>query len=92
MASPVLTLALIGPIGTWELVLILGLALLIFGRRLPEVGRSMGKGIVEFRKGLKGLEDDVEQTGSTKPRSELPAGDPSAAGTRTTAESQPRTM
>lgn len=56
------TLGFIGlqNIGTVELLVILALGLLIFGRRLPEVGRSLGKGIVEFRKGLKGIEDDVE--------------------------------
>jgi len=42
------------------LILILILALLIFGKRLPEVARSLGKGIVEFKKGLKGIEDEVD--------------------------------
>jgi sec-independent protein translocase protein TatA len=41
--------------------LIIGLfGLLIFGKRLPEVGRSLGRGIVEFKKGLRGVEDDVD--------------------------------
>jgi len=31
---------------------------LLFGKRLPEVGRSLGKGIVEFKKGLRGIEDE----------------------------------
>jgi len=35
-------------------------ALLIFGSRLPQVMRSFGKGIVEFKKGLKGIEDQVD--------------------------------
>ena len=43
-----------------ELIVILFIALLLFGRRLPEVMRSMGKGVVEFKKGIKGIEDDVE--------------------------------
>lgn len=60
------TLALFGPIGTWEAIALLVLGLLIFGRRLPEVGKSLGKGIVEFRKGLKGIEDEVEKE-SDKP-------------------------
>jgi sec-independent protein translocase protein TatA len=41
--------------------------LLIFGKRLPGVGKSLGKGIVEFKKGLKGIEDDVE-VASSQPR------------------------
>jgi len=45
--------------------LIIGLfALLVFGRRLPEVARSLGKGVVEFKKGLRGIEDEVEQAGN----------------------------
>ena len=50
------------PVGPWEILVILGIGLLLFGRKLPEVGRSLGKGIVEFKKGLKGLEDDIEGT------------------------------
>jgi sec-independent protein translocase protein TatA len=40
---------------------------LLFGRKLPDVGRYLGKGIVEFKKGMKGLEDDVDSgfTGSS---------------------------
>ncbi len=51
----------IGMPGPFEWVIIAGLGLLIFGKRLPEVGKSLGKGIVEFKRGLKGIEDDVEQ-------------------------------
>ena len=42
-------------------LLIAGIALLLFGKRLPEVGRSLGKGIIEFKKGLAGIEEDVSQ-------------------------------
>ena len=54
------TLAL-GMPGLTEWIIIGALGLLIFGKRLPEVGRSLGKGIVEFKKGLKGIDEDVEQ-------------------------------
>ncbi len=51
----------------WPELVILGvLALLIFGGRLPEVGRSLGRGIVEFKRGLQGIEDDVEKAGNEK--------------------------
>jgi sec-independent protein translocase protein TatA len=44
----------------WIVLIVLGFILfVIFGRRMPEVGRSLGKGIMEFKKGIKGLEDDV---------------------------------
>lgn len=49
----------------WEWIALLALGLLVFGRRLPEVGRSVGKSIVEFKKGIKGIEEDIDQE-STK--------------------------
>src|SRR5438045_4545969 len=58
------TLAL-GMPGLTEWIVIAALGLLIFGKRLPEVGRSLGKGIVEFKKGIKGVEDDIEQVDTT---------------------------
>ncbi len=51
-------------------ILIAVAALLVFGRRLPEVGRSLGKGIVEFKKGLQGIEDDIQV--STQPTQAAP--------------------
>lgn len=54
-------------LGTWDLLVILLIGLLLFGRKLPEVGRSLGKGIVEFKKGLKGVEDDIDQQSSHQP-------------------------
>jgi len=49
-----------GQLGWMEILIILGVGVILFGRRLPEVGRYLGKGIVEFKKGLKGIEDEVE--------------------------------
>jgi len=45
----------------WLLIAVV--ALLLFGKRLPEVGRSLGKGIIEFKKGLAGIEEDITQSG-----------------------------
>ena len=56
--------------GGIEWIIILIVALLIFGRRLPEVMKSMGKGIVEFKKGIKGIENEVEKE-STYDRNNL---------------------
>jgi sec-independent protein translocase protein TatA len=47
-----------GNLGPGELLVVMLFAVLLFGKRLPEVGRSLGKGIVEFKKGLRGMEDD----------------------------------
>ena len=55
--------------GEWIILLVLGL--LIFGRRLPEVGRSVGRSIVEFKKGIKGIEDEVDEA-VKKPATPLP--------------------
>jgi sec-independent protein translocase protein TatA len=42
---------------------ILGLVVLIFfGNRLPSVMRSLGQGVVEFKKGLQGIEDEVKNS------------------------------
>ena len=46
--------------GGYEWVIILIVALLLFGRRLPEVMRSMGQGIRQFKKGLHEVEEDIE--------------------------------
>jgi len=63
MNQSVLTLGLFQNIGPWEVIIIAVVALLLFGRRLPEVGRSLGKGIVEFKKGLKDVQETVEREG-----------------------------
>lgn len=60
-AGPMTTLGFLQNLGWMEMVIIMALLLLLFGRRLPEVGKSLGKGIVEFKKGIKGIEDEVDQ-------------------------------
>jgi sec-independent protein translocase protein TatA len=64
-----------GAPGPFEWIIIAGLGLLIFGKRLPEVGRSLGKGIVEFKKGLKGVEDEISTADepATPSRTALPS-------------------
>ena len=48
-------------IGTTELVLIAGIALLLFGgKKLPEMMRGMGRGISEFKKGAKEVTEPFE--------------------------------
>jgi sec-independent protein translocase protein TatA len=47
-------------LGPAEIIVVAIIGILLFGRKLPEVGRYLGKGIVEFKKGVKGLEDEVE--------------------------------
>ena len=46
----------------WEILLVLALALLIFGpQRLPEMGRSLGKGLREFKDSVTGKDDDDDR-------------------------------
>jgi sec-independent protein translocase protein TatA len=53
-------LAFLGSLGPWEIVLIVVIALLVFGaKKLPELGRSVGKGIKEFKKGMNDIENDI---------------------------------
>ncbi|WP_161881153.1 twin-arginine translocase TatA/TatE family subunit [Deinococcus alpinitundrae] len=48
-------------LGMPEILLILVAALLVFGpKKLPDLGRSLGNGIREFRKGTQGLKDELE--------------------------------
>ncbi len=51
-------------LGPMEMIIVMGIAVLLFGKRLPEVGRSLGKGIVEFKKGLNGVADDFDISGT----------------------------
>jgi len=55
-------LAFLQNIGFPELLVILLIVLLLFGAaRLPEIARSLGKSIHEFKKGIKEVEKDVEE-------------------------------
>jgi sec-independent protein translocase protein TatA len=54
-------------LGHWEIIIVLVIALLLFGTRLPKVARSLGQGVSEFKSGLKGIKDDVEQVGDKEP-------------------------
>ena len=64
-------------ISIWELMILLLVLLLVFGaKRLPEMGRSLGKGMREFKEGVTGVEQAVDTTTPTPappPAQELPA-------------------
>jgi sec-independent protein translocase protein TatA len=66
-------------LGWQELLIIAFIALLIFGRRLPEVGRSLGKGIVEFKKGLQDTGDEIKRVEPPRPPTNS-SGNPSNTG------------
>jgi TatA/E family protein of Tat protein translocase len=61
-------------ISIWELAILLIVLLLIFGaKRLPEMGRSLGKGMREFKDSVTGVEEAVSTTTPTPTRVELPS-------------------
>jgi sec-independent protein translocase protein TatA len=65
------TMLAIGLPGGWEFIIILIVALLLFGPRLPSVMRNLGRSVVEFKKGLKGVEDEIDEAVDEKPKDEL---------------------
>lgn len=53
---------MIGPLGMWEIILILIIALIIFGPgKLPEVGKAVGKGIREFKNAANSITSDENE-------------------------------
>jgi sec-independent protein translocase protein TatA len=55
------TLLLIGNIGHWEIILLVVLILIFFGgKKIPELMKGLGKGINQFKQGLKEVEDDIK--------------------------------
>ena len=46
-------------LGPWEIIIILIVAVVLFGKRLPELGRTLGKGIVAFRSGVNEMKDEI---------------------------------
>ncbi|MEY4841628.1 MAG: hypothetical protein RJA12_352 [Planctomycetota bacterium] len=60
----------------WEWLILVFLALLIFGRRLPEVARSVGKSVTEFKKGLNEVTTAATKEAPDAPK--LPNADPNA--------------
>ena len=61
-------------LGMGEVLVILVVALLIFGRRLPEVGRSLGRGLVEFKEGLNGTAADLMSEDETEKKDKAEQG------------------
>ncbi len=53
-------------LGPWHLLLIAVVVLLLFGNRLPQVMRSLGEGVVEFKKGMQGIEEDKDRAAAQR--------------------------
>jgi len=56
-----------GNLGTGEIILIVLVILLLFGaKKIPDLARGIGKGMSEFKKGLKDVEDEIKDADKTK--------------------------
>lgn len=54
-------LLFIGNLGTGEIIIIAIIVLLLFGgKKIPELMKGIGKGVKNFKDGVKGLEDDIK--------------------------------
>lgn len=71
MTAPMFAFAL----SPMTMIILLAIGVLLFGRRLPEVGRTLGKGLMEFKKGMSGIEDEVSNN-ILNPREEPRAMEP----------------
>jgi sec-independent protein translocase protein TatA len=70
----------VGYFQPWHIILLLGIALLLFGgKRLPEIGRSLGHGMREFKDAVTG-----NHPAEADPQPELPSAEPTATPTTAT--------
>jgi sec-independent protein translocase protein TatA len=75
-----------------ELLILLVVLLLVFGaKRLPEMGRSLGKGMREFKDAVSGEDDTTRATSATPTRVELPSA-PAVPSTPSESESERQTV
>ncbi len=83
-----LPVAFFGATSPWHVLIVLVIVLLLFGNRLPSVMRSLGRGMVEFKKGMEGIEDDTEGQEGAKDKAKEPAKEPAkeSAKAKETAE------
>jgi sec-independent protein translocase protein TatA len=72
-------------LGPQQILMLLAIGILLFGRNLPEVARSIGKGVLEFKKGLAGLESELDVTRPATTRREEIAPPPARLPQRVTA-------
>ena len=81
--------------GGMEWIVLLVIGLLIFGRRLPEVGRSLGRGIVEFKRGVNGIDDEITDASEESAKKQIngtsaynDTTEPTVSGEKTTNETK----
>lgn len=66
-----ITPLLLGGLGTGELIVIVLVILLLFGaKRIPDLMKSMGKGVKSFKQGMKEVEDEINSADEPAPKKE----------------------
>jgi sec-independent protein translocase protein TatA len=71
--SPTFAFLNLSPI---EILALLGLGVLLFGRNLPQVGRSLGRTLVEFKKTFSGMEEELTNPSSAPNYNSMPVEQP----------------
>ena len=62
-------------VSVWEILILLLVVLLVFGpKRLPEMGRSLGKGMREFKDSISGKDDEPVELPPPQEEAPVPAG------------------
>ena len=80
-----------GPLGGWEIVIILGVLVLLFGaKRLPDMARSIGQSARVFKGEMKGLKSDEEKPAAAEPAPKAEPAPPAAIPPAAAAESAPQ--
>ena len=80
LATAIPPLVGIGPMGPFELIVVLAIVVIIFGvGRLPEIGGAVGKGIREFRKASKEGDDELKQVSEAQSTAQPPPAVPPVA-------------
>ena len=58
--------------GPWELMIVAGVVFLLFGHRLPSMMRSLGAGVVEFKKGMQAGAEEEAPEAKSETKSQTP--------------------
>lgn len=58
-------------LGPTEMIIVGVVAVLLFGKRLPEVARNLGKGMLEFKKGMSGIHEEINEAASSPSRKQV---------------------
>ncbi len=59
-------------LGPWEIMVVMLVAVMLFGGRLPKIARTVGKGFFDFKKNIRDLQDEVYRQDYDPPKASLP--------------------